>query len=143
MVEWVGLEGGRVYIKACAEGIAHAFIYTLPLSLFTIRHHSRTGPLPIGYHYLLPPPTQPTLPLAPPLSCTYPTGINTLPNPATDILHPPDYEDGIDKEFRNVGCQEPDAGESPKKEQFTTLNDIWYNEEGQCGPPQQQHVTHL
>jgi hypothetical protein len=45
--------------------------------------------------------------------------INTLPNPATDILHPPAYEDGTDKEFRNVGYQEPDAGESPKKEQFT------------------------
>ena len=54
-----------------------------------------------------------------PLSCPYPTGINTLPNPATDILHPPSYEDGTDKEFRNVGYQEPDAGESPKKEQIT------------------------
>ena len=38
---------------------------------------------------------------------------------ATDILHPPAYEHGTDKEFRNVGYQEPDAGESPKKEQFT------------------------
>ena len=35
------------------------------------------------------------------------------------ILHPPAYEDGTDKEFRNLGYQEPDAGESPKKEQFT------------------------
>jgi hypothetical protein len=62
---------------------------------------------------------QPTLPLVPPLSCAYSTCINTLPNPATDILHPRAYEDGTDKEFRNVGYQEPDAGESPKKEQFT------------------------
>jgi len=39
--------------------------------------------------------------------------------PATDILHPPAYEDGTDKEFSNVGYQDPDAGESPKKEQST------------------------
>jgi len=30
-------------------------------------------------------------------------GINTPHNPATDILHPPAYEDGTDSEFRNVG----------------------------------------
>jgi len=94
---------------------AHTFIYTLPLSLFTNCHHSHTDPLPIGYHYLLPPPTQPTLPLALPLSCAYPTGINTLLNPATDILHPPAYEDGTDKEFRNIGYQEPDFIHLPMK----------------------------
>jgi hypothetical protein len=50
-------------------------------------------------------------------------GINTWPYPATNILHPPAYEDGTDKEFRNVGYQDPDAGESPKKEQSTI--DTW------------------
>jgi len=29
--------------------------------------------------------------------------INTMHNPATDILHSPAYEDGTDSEFRNVG----------------------------------------
>ena len=54
-------------------------------------------------------------------------GINTLPNRATDILHPPAYEDGTDKEFRNVGYQEPDAGESPEKEQITTAKFLIQN----------------
>jgi hypothetical protein len=64
--------------------------------------------------------------LALPLSCAYLSGINILPNPATDILHPPAYEDGTNKEFRNVGYQEPDAGESPKKEQFTIVNILFF-----------------
>jgi len=37
----------------------------------------------------------------------------------TDILHPPAYEDGTDKEFRNVGYKNSDAGELPKKEHIT------------------------
>jgi len=31
------------------------------------------------------------------------------------------YEDGTDKEIRNVGYQEPDAGESPKKKNSLQL----------------------
>ena len=35
------------------------------------------------------------------------------------ILHPPAYEDGTDKDFRNVGSQNSDPGELPKKEHIT------------------------
>ena len=35
------------------------------------------------------------------------------------ILHSPAYEDGTDSEFRNVGNQNSDAGELPKKEQIS------------------------
>ena len=84
---------------------AHALIYTLPAPL-------PAGPLPTPYrhttsywlcHFLAP--TQPH--------------INTPHNPSTDIFHSPAYEDGTDSEFRNVGYQNSDAGELPKKEQVT------------------------
>jgi len=33
-----------------------------------------------------------------------------------EVLHSPAYEDGTDSEFRNVGNENSDAGELPKKE---------------------------
>ena len=53
-----------------------------------------TSNRPVRAHYFI---------LALPLPRANPTGINTLHNPAADILHSPAYEDGTDSEFRNVG----------------------------------------
>jgi len=50
--------------------------------------------VPVRTHYFL---------LALPLPAPTQPGINTTHNPATDIFHPPAYEDGTDSEFRNFG----------------------------------------
>ena len=47
-------------------------------------------------------------------------GINTPDTRSSIIPHPPAYEDGTDREFRNVGCQRyTDAGDLPKRQQIT------------------------
>ena len=44
------------------------------------------------------------------------SGINTPHIPSPVILHPPAYEDETDRGFRNVGYQNSDAGELPKRQ---------------------------
>ena len=52
---------------------------------------------------------------------TPPSGINTPHVPSLVILHPPAHEDGADRGFRNVGYQNQDAGELPKRKHITYL----------------------
>ena len=47
------------------------------------------------------------------------SGINTPHIPSPLILHPPDYEDGTDRGFRNVGYYNCDVGELPKRKHIT------------------------
>ena len=48
------------------------------------------------------------------------SGINTPHIPSPVILHPPAYEYGTDRGFRNVGYYNSDAGELPKRKHITT-----------------------
>jgi len=47
------------------------------------------------------------------------SGINTPHISSPVILHPPAYEDGTDRGFRNIGYYNSDAGELPKRQHIT------------------------
>ena len=89
---WVGWIGEETTIQQKTVIPLAPLLYTpSPLSRSAYPLQPHTGPLPIGCHFRLPPPIQPTD------RYIYPV------HHATDILHPPAYLDGTDMEFRNVG----------------------------------------
>ena len=80
------------------------WIYTpSSLSRFAYPLQPHTGPLPIGYHF--------RLPLQSNLRNRYIYPVHHV----TDILHPPAYEDGTDKEFRKSAIKTQTQGNYPKR----------------------------
>ena len=77
-----------------------------PLSTAPMTYPPPSGPLPSHWSYHFP--------------TTNIFGINTPHTRSSIIPHPPAYEDGTDREFRNVGSQRyVDAGDLPKRQQIT------------------------
>jgi len=82
-------------------------------------HALKYLPLPQPFVHLPAPLWSLALPLAPPLAYQTLSGINTPHIPCPVILHPSAFEDGTDKVFLNVGYQNSDAGELPKRKHIT------------------------